>query len=202
MDSDCTDCRELIVTDDGRPLQRVAISDRRQDQFSYCGGRIHAVLLTKIISLLILPLYLLLLIFISYFGNATSIMFALLILGSVGGTTVYGAFQGSKMCLIPFLFLQTLLFAYDVFLIGLLLYAALRPDSFLSQMLIPTLSVLPLSSTVCLLFFALLLALLLPPLLWTTHVVYVDFLFISELDEYMEIWKEKEADLSPSRLNF
>ncbi|KAK6015018.1 hypothetical protein OSTOST_19565 [Ostertagia ostertagi] len=41
-----------------------------------------------------------------YFGNATAIMFATIILGSVAITTIYGAFRGSKLCLVPFVFLQ------------------------------------------------------------------------------------------------
>uniref|UniRef100_A0A183GNM9 MATE family efflux transporter n=1 Tax=Heligmosomoides polygyrus TaxID=6339 RepID=A0A183GNM9_HELPZ len=63
-------------------------------------------LLTKIISIGMIPFYALILTFMVHFGNATAIMFAIIILGSVATTTVYGAFRGSKLCLVPFVFLQ------------------------------------------------------------------------------------------------
>ncbi|ETN82663.1 hypothetical protein NECAME_01948 [Necator americanus] len=74
--------------------------------YAFCGGRIHVALLTKIISIGVIPFYALILMFMIHFGNATAIMFAIIILGSVAVTTIYGAFRGSKLCLVPFIFLQ------------------------------------------------------------------------------------------------
>ncbi|EYC42814.1 hypothetical protein Y032_0516g2794 [Ancylostoma ceylanicum] len=96
--------------------------------YAFCGGRIHVALLTKIISIGVIPFYALILTFMVHFGNATAIMFAIIILGSVAVTTIYGAFRGSKLCLVPFIFLQVVFFIYDLVLLGLFSIALLRSE--------------------------------------------------------------------------
>lgn len=39
-------------------------------------------------------------------GTATIVLFTILLLASISASTIYGSLTGSKLCLIPFLFLQ------------------------------------------------------------------------------------------------
>uniref|UniRef100_A0A1I7TZR1 Transmembrane protein 159 n=1 Tax=Caenorhabditis tropicalis TaxID=1561998 RepID=A0A1I7TZR1_9PELO len=177
------------------------------DPFSYCGRRVHVLLLTKLISVLTIPFYIAIVIFISFFGNATSVMFSIIILGSVVISTCYGAFRGAKMCLIPFVILQLVFLIYDLILIAILLLAVVFPKMFLSALLRLPLEDIPIGTDQVLLGCSLLLALLLAPLVWTTHVVYIDFLFISQVDETLHMLKEanqkvSQDDVSPNRMMF
>ncbi|CAL2049047.1 unnamed protein product [Caenorhabditis brenneri] len=171
------------------------------DPFSYCGRRVHVLLLTKLISVLTIPFYIAIVIFISFFGNATSVMFSVIILGSVVISTCYGAFRGAKMCLIPFVILQLVFLIYDLILIAILLMAVVFPRMFLSALLRLPLEDVPFGTDQVLLGCSLLLALLLAPLVWTTHVVYIDFLFISQVDETLHMLKEVNAITSGSPLH-
>ncbi|VDK47387.1 unnamed protein product [Cylicostephanus goldi] len=154
----------------------------RNDAYAFCGGRIHVALLTKIISVGVLPMYALILLFMVYFGNATAIMFALIILGSVAITTVYGAFKGSKMCLVPFVFLQVVFFIYDLVLLGLFTMALLQSDFALQSYAVLKTDILLIASVVLLSS--------LPPTAWIAYIAYLDILFIAELDRGLELVRE------------
>ncbi|CAJ0610511.1 unnamed protein product [Cylicocyclus nassatus] len=161
----------------------------RNDVYAVCGGRIHVALLTKIISVGVLPMYVLILLFMVYFGNATAIMFALIILGSVAITTVYGAFKGCKMCLVPFIFLQVVFFIYDLVLLGLFTIALLQSDSFALQSYAVYGSD-SISPNTILLITSLVLLSALPPAAWIAYIAYLDILFIAEVDRGLELIRE------------
>ncbi|EPB77390.1 hypothetical protein ANCCEY_03543 [Ancylostoma ceylanicum] len=107
--------------------------------YAFCGGRIHVALLTKIISIGVIPFYALILTFMVHFGNATAIMFAIIIL--------------------------VLLVTSIVLLCALV------------------------------------------PILWIAYVVYLDILFIAELDRGLEFMRElnenaSNDDVTPKLNNF
>ncbi|XGW35454.1 hypothetical protein V3C99_019016 [Haemonchus contortus] len=157
--------------------------------YAFCRGKIHVAFLTKIISIGVIPFYGLILTFMIYFGNATAIMFATIILGSVAITTVYGAFRGSKLCLVPFVFLQVVFFIYDLVLLGLLAIALLRTER--NESLVYTVHVSDsVSSHIVLLVASIFLLCALPPIVWAAYVVYLDILFIAELDRGLEFMRE------------
>lgn len=162
-------------------------------------------LLTKIISIGMIPFYALILTFMVHFGNATAIMFAIIILGSVATTTVYGAFRGSKLCLVPFVFLQVVFFIYDLVLLGLFSIALLRTER--SESLVYTVHVDSVSPQIVLLVASVLLLFALPPIIWIAYVVYLDILFIAELDRGLEFLRELNEnasgdDTAPKANNF
>lgn len=173
--------------------------------YAFCGGRVHVALLTKIISIGMIPFYALILTFMVHFGNATAIMFAIIILGSVATTTVYGAFRGSKLCLVPFVFLQVVFFIYDLVLLGLFSIALLRTER--SESLVYTVHVDSVSPQIVLLVASVLLLFALPPIIWIAYVVYLDILFIAELDRGLEFLRELNEnasgdDTAPKANNF
>ncbi|CCD61921.2 uncharacterized protein CELE_B0416.3 [Caenorhabditis elegans] len=210
--SGCDNQIEFLVSEAEQRRRRVNHLDTEvhglgYDPFSYCGRRVHVLLLTKLISVLTIPFYVAIIIFISFFGNATSVMFSVIILGSVLISTCYGAFRGAKMCLIPFVIIQLVFLIYDLILITILLLAVVFPKMFLSALLRLPLEDIPFGTDQVLLGCSLLLALLLAPLVWTTHVVYIDFLFISQVDETLHMLKEanqkvSQDDVSPNRMMF
>ncbi|CAD6185317.1 unnamed protein product [Caenorhabditis auriculariae] len=171
------------------------------DPYSYCGRRLHVALLTKMISIAVLPYYLFIVIFISFCGNATCVMICINIY------RLWRLQRSKKMCLIPFLILQVVFFAYDLVLVALFLFAVIHPNCFLSSLIHSPLVDVPVNADHALLCGCLLLVLLLAPLIWTTHVVYIDFLFISQIDEALHLLKEanqkiSQDEMSPSRMNF
>ncbi|EYC42815.1 hypothetical protein Y032_0516g2794 [Ancylostoma ceylanicum] len=174
--------------------------------YAFCGGRIHVALLTKIISIGVIPFYALILTFMVHFGNATAIMFAIIILGSVAVTTIYGAFRGSKLCLVPFIFLQVVFFIYDLVLLGLFSIALLRSEK--SASLVYTIYVTDsVSPQIVLLVTSIVLLCALVPILWIAYVVYLDILFIAELDRGLEFMRElnenaSNDDVTPKLNNF
>ncbi|KAL6725094.1 hypothetical protein Aduo_019911 [Ancylostoma duodenale] len=163
-------------------------------------------LLTKIISIGVIPFYALILTFMVHFGNATAIMFAIIILGSVAVTTIYGAFRGSKLCLVPFIFLQVVFFIYDLVLLGLFSIALLRSEK--SASLVYTIYVTDsVSPQIVLLVTSIVLLCALVPILWIAYVVYLDILFIAELDRGLEFMRElnenaSNDDATPKLNNF
>ncbi|WKY15474.1 hypothetical protein Q1695_000730 [Nippostrongylus brasiliensis] len=198
----CTLLRQTDTTNvESMPVTREYLTLLSQHyengSYAFCGGRVHVALLTKIISIGMIPFYALILTFMIHFGNATAIMFAIIILGSVATTTVYGAFRGSKLCLVPFVFLQVVFFIYDLVLLGLFSIALLRTER--SESLNEFVSVL-LVASIFLLFS-------LPPIIWIAYVVYLDILFIAELDRGLEFLRELNEnasgdDMTPKINNF
>ncbi|CAI5455199.1 unnamed protein product [Caenorhabditis angaria] len=213
--SGCEHQIEILVSADATTNKRqktnkhveTEVHELGYDPFSYCGRRIHVLLLTKLVTIFTIPFYLSIILFISIFGNGVSIMFACIILGSVIFSAIYGAFHGAKMCLVPFVILQLVFLIYDVILICLLLITAVFPSLYISNLIAQELNMPPFPLIQVLFGWCLLLTLLLAPLVWTTHVVYIDFLFITHVDEMLHLLKEanqkvSQDDASPNRTYF
>ncbi|CAB3400243.1 unnamed protein product [Caenorhabditis bovis] len=134
-------------------------------------------------------------------------MFAVIILGWVSFFLIYGAFKGSKMCLIPFVILQLVFLVYDLILIILFIIAIFIPHIFISTIIRMPLDELYIATDYSLMTCCFMMVLLVGPLLWSTHVVYIDFLFISQLDETLNLMKEvhqkvSQDEISPNRMIF
>ncbi|CAI4226007.1 unnamed protein product [Auanema sp. JU1783] len=169
-------------------------------KYSFCCRRVHVVIMTKIISIITIPFYLAVTLFIWHFGNELAFLFTAIIIGSVIVFSIHGAFKGSKMCLIPYIFLQTLFVIYDIVLVGICIYGSINHKSFLARLV--EAEILRFGffdnfhSQIGLLVLSLILTLLLLPLVWTIHVVYLDFLFIAEVDEMLDYIREVNENCS------
>ncbi|CAJ0934976.1 unnamed protein product, partial [Mesorhabditis belari] len=164
--------------------------------FFYFCGKCHVATLTKIISLIYLAVYGFLITLLLFVGHATSVMFAALFFGSVAYSTIYGAFKGSKLCLIPFLFLQGILIFYALLLLVMCVYAVFYHESYLFTLLneqhIPF-NIHPVNVFIAFISFLLV---LIGPLVISAHIVYLDYVFISELDEVLDMVKELNEVMS------
>ncbi|CAJ0583065.1 unnamed protein product, partial [Mesorhabditis spiculigera] len=164
--------------------------------FYYFCGKCHVATVTKVISLLYLLVYGGLIALLLCVGNATSVMFAAMFFASVAYSTIYGAFKGSKLCLIPFLFLQAILIFYVFLLLVMCSYAAFNHESYLYLQLKPQaipFGLQPVTVFICL---SVLFVILLVPLGISAHIVYLDYVFISELDEVLDMVKELNENMS------
>ncbi|WKY15644.1 hypothetical protein Q1695_000825 [Nippostrongylus brasiliensis] len=113
-----------------------------------------------------------------HFGNATAIMFAIIILGSVATTTVYGAFRGSKLCLVPFVFLQVVFFICELALLGSFSIALLRTER--SESLVYTVYVAEsISPQIVQLVASIILLFSLPPIIWIAYMWCISTYYLS-----------------------
>ncbi|GMR33019.1 hypothetical protein PMAYCL1PPCAC_03214, partial [Pristionchus mayeri] len=159
-------------------------------RYYYCCGSGHVTVLTRWIGVIMIPIYMLITIFMCLVGTATIVLFTILLLSSISVSTIYGSLTGSKLCLIPFLFLQVILMLYSAVLFSIFtaalagaapfLMPAIETGGWLSQ---PTaVLLLACSSVIVFVFLAV-----------TTHIVFLDYLFIQELDETLQVLEQVQA---------
>lgn len=161
-------------------------------------------------------------------GNGLNPRSEIEITGSVAAFSIYGAFKGSKMCLVPFIFMQVgvssspdrrafqvVLIVYSIVLAVICLAGAFSKQQevdFLSgEGLFPTeeskggedLPPCPVHSVLlpALLILSFLLLVSVAPLFLSTHIVYRNFLFISELDDALELIASRRQS-NPSKSGF
>ncbi|GMT03497.1 hypothetical protein PENTCL1PPCAC_25671, partial [Pristionchus entomophagus] len=159
-------------------------------RYYYCCGSGHVTVLTRWIGVIMIPIYLLITLFMCMVGTATIVLFTILLLSSISASTIYGSLTGSKLCLIPFLFLQVILMLYSAVLFSIFtaalagaapfLMPVIETGGLLSQ---PTAVLLLACSSVVIFCF----------LAVTTHIAFLDYLFIQELDETLQVLEQVQA---------
>ncbi|KAF8384165.1 hypothetical protein PRIPAC_73307 [Pristionchus pacificus] len=187
-------------------------------KYYYCCGRGHVTVLTRWIGVIMIPIYMLITLFMflsgclfnvcsaphsyhiqrreeyredtRHVGTATIVLFTILLLASISASTIYGSLTGSKLCLIPFLFLQVILMLYSAVLFSIFtaalagaapfLMPVIETGGWLSQ---PTAVLLLACSSVIIFCF----------LAVTSHIVFLDYLFIQELDETLQVLEQIQA---------
>ncbi|VDP44170.1 unnamed protein product [Heligmosomoides polygyrus] len=101
--------------------------------------------------------------------------------------------------------MMVVFFIYDLVLLGLFSIALLRTER--SESLVYTVHVDSVSPQIVLLVASVLLLFALPPIIWIAYVVYLDILFIAELDRGLEFLRELNEnasgdDTAPKANNF
>ncbi|GMT34511.1 hypothetical protein PFISCL1PPCAC_25808 [Pristionchus fissidentatus] len=207
--SGASDCAALLPHNDAPPIHNryypfrggrlLAINPYfESSRYYYCCGTGHVTVLTRWIGLVMIPVYIMITLFMCLVGTATVVLFTILLLSSISASTIYGSLTGSKLCLIPFLFLQVIFMLYSLVLFSIFTAALAGAAPFLMPV-IETGGIV--SQPTAVLILACFSVLVFVFLAVATHIVFLDYLFIQELDETLQVLEQVQANKQDSDEN-
>ncbi|KAI1730471.1 hypothetical protein Ddc_03167 [Ditylenchus destructor] len=166
--------------------------------FFCCFNRVHITTVAKLLSVLYAAFYGFLCFLCYKSDHAAATLIAAMVGVSVGFSTLYASFKWSKLCLIPFFLLQTMLVVYVLVCVVLLAYALINPSSsqVYQELSIPLDGLLHLSTKIWIVIITVLLLFLVVFFFYSALLFWYEYSFIAEVDRFLKSIRKSSSHAS------